>query len=368
MKQPYQPRPIPIGDLPWADLIPRIGMAQAAVARFDGILHAMVNPELLLSPLTTQEAVLSSRIEGTQASLEDVLRFDVAPRADAEHKDDIKEIQNYRDAMTAAVGWIRKSGISVEILCRIHKLLLRGVRGQGKTPGRIRETQNYIGYRGEPIENAIYIPPTPEAMEDGLAALISFLAVAQRDIIVQTALAHAQFELLHPFLDGNGRVGRILIPLLLHEKGLIATPTFYISEYFEENRRAYYDRLAAVSEEGDWRGWTEFFLTAVIEQAELNARRAADILKLYNRMKDEINRVTRSQFAIQTLDALFASPLLTKADFVKRTGIASRTAERILPDLESAGILRVYEQGAGRRPTVFAFERLIAITEQRWAT
>lgn len=182
---------------------------------------------------------------------------------------------------------------------------------------------------------------------------------------MQTALAHAQFELLHPFLDGNGRVGRILIPLLFHEKGIISAPTFYISEYFEEERTAYYDRLGAISSEGDWQGWVDFFLAAVTEQAELNTRRAVAILRLYNGMKDEINTVTRSQYALQTLDALFAVPFLTKADFVKRTGIALRTGERLLPELESAGILRVYEAGSGRRPTVYAFQRLIDITESR---
>jgi Fic family protein len=276
-------------------------------------------------------------------------------------------VQNYRTAMSDAVGWIGKSGITLEVICRIHRQLLEGVRGHGMTPGKIRSTQNFIGHHGQPMEKAIYIPPTPADLHPALEAFEAYLGVAQRDIIVQTAMAHAQFELLHPFLDGNGRVGRILIPLLLHEKGLISSPTFYISEYFEENRRAYYDRLGALSEKNDWQGWVEFFLTAVVEQAERNTRRAADILKLYNSMKDEINAVTRSQYAIETLDALFESPFLTKADFVKRTGVALRSAERLLPELEAAGILRVFEQGAGRRPTVYSFHRLIAITEGKGA-
>ncbi len=365
MTEPYKPTDIPIASLDWAALVPRIGMAQAAVARFDGILHAMPNPELLLSPLTTQEAVLSSRIEGTQASLEQVLCYDASPRADVENKEDIQEVQNYRTAMAKAVGWMKQSGLTTKTICRVHKTLLAGVRGEGKTPGHIRTIQNYIGYRGEPIENATFIPPAPETLPAALADLEEFMAATHRDVIVQSALAHAQFELLHPFLDGNGRVGRMLIPLLLFAKGLIAHPTFYISEYFEENRPSYYDRLAAISRNEDWQGWTVFFLTAVAEQAELNVRRASAMLKLYNDMKTEINAATRSQYALQTLDALFAAPFLTAPDFTRRTGLPRRTAFRIVDDLQKSGILSVHERGAGRRPTVLAFTRLIRITERR---
>ena len=171
MKTPYNPTALPINKLDWEVLIPRIGMAQAAVARFDGILQAMVNPELLLSPLTTQEAVLSSKIEGTQASLEDVLQYDAAPRADAEHRDDIQEVQNYRAAMRKAVGWLKKSGLTVDVIRQTHKVLLSGVRGQGKTPGKVRTTQNYIGYRGESIEKAIFIPPAPDVLPAALKDL-----------------------------------------------------------------------------------------------------------------------------------------------------------------------------------------------------
>ncbi len=365
MKKPYVPKAIPMASLDWAALVPRIGLAQAAVARFDGILHAMPNPELLLSPLTTQEAVLSSRIEGTQASLEDVLRYDAAPRADVENKDDIQEVQNYRTAMVKAVGWMKSAGLTVETICRVHKTLMSGVRGEAMTPGRMRTTQNYIGYRGEPIEKAIFIPPAPETLAAALKELNSFMAATHRDVIVQTALAHAQFELLHPFLDGNGRVGRMLIPLLLFAKGLIAHPTFYISEYFEENRPDYYDHLAAISGKDDWQGWIEFFLTAVAEQAELNARRAGAILKLYNDMKTEINEATRSQYALQTLDALFAAPFTSIAEFARTSRIPRRSAERIFEALIENRTLKQVSAAAGRRPGIYVFGKLITITERR---
>jgi Fic family protein len=365
MKKPYNPIPIPINDLNWEQMIPRLGMAQAAVARFDGILHAMINPQILLSPLTTQEAVLSSKIEGTQASLEDVLRQDVAPQKNVDHKDDIQEVQNYREAMKKSVLHLQKSDLNIDLLCRAHKILLSGVRGRDKTPGSMRTTQNHIAYRGDPIEKALFIPPSPQKLKTAIPNLDAFISTTHRDVIVQTALAHAQFELLHPFLDGNGRLGRMLIPLLLHTKGLISAPTFYISEYFEEHRPKYYNSLREISENGDWQGWVDFFLSAVTEQAELNTGRAGAILRLYNVMKDEINRVTRSQYALQTLDALFAAPFLTAPDFIKRTGLARRTAFRILNDLQSSSILTVKEKGAGRRPDVLEFKRLIQVTEQK---
>jgi Fic family protein len=361
----YSPQSLPIHGLQWDDLIPRIGMAHAAIARYDGILQAMVNPSLLLSPLTTQEAVLSSRIEGTQATLEQVLEHDVAPGKETDREADIQEVVNYRTAMVSAVKWLRTEALDMELACKVHKVLLTGVRGHEKAPGKIRASQNYIGHRGASFKDALYVPPTPEDLKPALVNLNDFMQAPSKDLVVQTAIIHAQFELLHPFLDGNGRVGRILIPLLMYAKGLMASPTFYISEYMEEHRPAYYDGLAAISEKRDWQGWTAFFLQAVIEQATLSTQRAAAILDLYRRMKDEVNDVTRSQYAIQTLDALFDRPLLTVSDFVERTGIQRRTAERIVEDLLGSKILKIHEQGAGRRPSVLAFTRLIKLTEQR---
>lgn len=363
--KPYIPRPIPVSQLAWEKMIPRIGMAQASVARFDGILQAMNNQELLLSPLTTKEAVLSSKIEGTQASLEEVLRQDAIPSIETEHKDDIAEVQNYRKAMTQAIGWLRKSGVTDVVIRKIHRTLLKGVRGAGKQPGKIRISQNYIGYSGDPIENAIFIPPEPHVLAANMPDLITFIAAPCNDTIVHTALAHARFELLHPFLDGNGRVGRILIPLIMFAKGIISSPTFYISEYFEENRAQYYRRLLAVSQENDWQGWVDFFLIAVCEQAELNTRRANSILRLYNEMKSEINAITRSQYTLQIIDALFDQPLLTVSDFYKRTGLTKRTSFRIIEELQKEKVLRVQEKGSGSRPSLLVFDRLIKIINEK---
>lgn len=364
-KSPYKPQLLPPRNLDWGALVPRIGMAHAAVARYDGILQSMVNPTVLLSPLTSQEAVLSSRIEGTQTTLKQVLEYDAAPSKEAEQKGDLREVVNYRAAMQQAVGWLRKTGLDMESVCRIHKVLLTGVRGQRSSPGFIRTVQNWIGRPETPIEQAVYVPPTTVDLEEFLPDLERFMATTFQDVVVQTALVHAQFELLHPFRDGNGRVGRILIPLMLYEKGLMATPTFYISEYFEAHLPAYYDRLAGISEKNDWQGWVAFFLQAVEEQAMLSVRRATAILDLHNRMKDEINKITRSQYALQTLDALFDRPILTVTEFMHHTNIPRRTAFRILDDLQTAKILVLHEEGGGRRPAKLAFARLVKITEQK---
>lgn len=346
-------------------MIPRIGMAQAAVARFDGILQAMINPELLLSPLNTQEAVLSSRIEGTQASLEDVLRHDADPKHEVERLNDIQEVQNYRKAMEHAVGLYKKGHLNLEGLLEVHKILMRGVRGEGKHPGRIRTIQNYIGYKGDPIEKAVFVPPTPEALSDALEDFFSFLLSTQKDTLVQTACAHAQFELIHPFLDGNGRVGRMLIPLQFFGKGLISHPNFYISEYFDEHRTTYYNKLSGISRDQDWQGWVDFFLEGVQEQAELNIQRALSILQLYTQMKDSINRITRSQHALETLDALFRHPFTTAMDFTEQTGLSRRTSYRILENLLNSDVLTLSSPAQGSRPAVYCFEELISITHRR---
>jgi Fic family protein len=364
-KSPYKPQSLPPASLDWEQLVTRIGMANSAIARYDGILQSMVNPTVLLSPLTSQEAVLSSRIEGTQTTLKQILEYDAAPSKEAQQKGDLREVVNYRTAMQQAVTWIPKTGLDLKLICHIHRVLLAGVRGQHSSPGTIRNAQNWIGRPETPIEQAIYIPPTPEDLALSLPNLENFMTTTYRDVVVQTALIHAQFELLHPFGDGNGRVGRILIPLMFYEKGLMATPTFYISEYFEAHQSSYYDRLAGISAKNDWQGWVAFFLQAVEEQAALSVRRATAILELYNRMKDEINKLTRSQYTLQTLDALFDHPILTTPDFINRTGIPRRTAFRILDDLQSAKILVLHEEGAGRRPAKLAFARLVKITEQK---
>ena len=324
--KPYIPEQLPLKSLNWPSFIRLIGQANAAIARYDGILQGIINPDVLLSPLMTQEAVLSSRIEGTQATIEEVLEFEAVPEMETSRYEDIQEIINYRKSMYLAIDELKKRPISLNMLLDMHSVLLNSVRGHNKGKGRFRNIQNWIGAPGTPIENATYIPPEPLHLMEYLSTFEKYMHYDEEDRLVQLAIIHAQFELIHPFIDGNGRLGRILVPLFLYENGLLGRPMFYISSYLEQHRSEYYDKLRTISEKNDWSGWITFFLTAVIEQAKNNSEKARSILSLYERMKIEVSRLTHSQYSIQTLDSLFNSPIFKSTDFPERSKIPKASA------------------------------------------
>jgi len=360
----YQPLPLPLRDVDWATHVPMIGRAHAALARYDGMLQSIVNPTVLLSPLTNQEAVLSSRIEGTQASLEEVLAFeaDGLQAAEPARQADIQEIINYRRAMLYAVEHLQTRPFSLNLLKELHHILLDSVRGRDKSKGNFRRTQNYIAPTGQPIEQATYIPPAWDQVEPAMRNWELYLHADEKDRLVQLAIIKAQFELIHPFLDGNGRLGRMLVPLYLYEHGLLSSPVFYVSAYLETHRAIYYQRLLAISQQGDWNAWIAFFLSALVAQAEANTTQARQILTLYDRMKREVPQLTRSQFAVQAIDALFDRPVFQSSDFVSRSGIPRVSALRILSRLKEGGIIRDLRAGSGRRAAVMFFAELLGIT------
>ena len=370
--EPYIPETLPLKTIDWESNVPLIGKANAALARYDGILLGMVNPQVLLSPLTTREAVLSSRIEGTQASLEEVLRYEAdvgEPRPDQEIPDtpqirDIHEIINYRKAMGAAVEELAARPFGINTLRNLHRILLTGVRGRYKDPGEIRRIQNYIAPPGTPIDQATFIPPSPDRIIDALSNWEEYIYYTEKDPLVQLAVLKAQFELIHPFLDGNGRIGRMLVPIILYQKKVLSRPMFYISAYLERNRDIYNERLLAISGDGDWNGWILFFLGALIEQAEENNRKAEDILELYKIMKTRVTDITHSHYSSQTIDVLFSSPIISSSAFSTKSGIPNRTAQRILQRLEQEGILRLLREGKGSRSAVYLFTELLDITEK----
>ncbi len=362
--KPYIPDELPPDTINWESHIPQIASANRALARYDGILNAIPNPELLLSPLLTQEAVISSRIEGTQASLKDVMKFEANPKdpiTDASLAD-IQEIINYREALRTAVDALKSQSLDIPLICNLHRILLTGSRGMNREPGCIRSIQNFIG-RDADIEHAIFVPPSPDCVLKVLADWESYLNYKERDVLVQLSILKAQFELIHPFSDGNGRIGRMLVPLILYKKALIGSPMFYISDYLERNRPLYYERLLAISRDRDWNGWIAFFLHAIEEQAETNGRTARTILDLHNEMKQTIPEITRSQYAVAAIDALFRTPIFTPSEFYDQTGIPKKTANRILQQLREQEIITILAEGSGRRATTYLFPRLIAITE-----
>lgn len=362
--KPYTPRFLPIDDLDWVSLIPQIGKAHAAVARYDGLLQSIINPAVLLLPLTTQEAVLSSRIEGTQATLREVLAYEAEPNlAEGSRYADIQEIINYRNAMAFAVDELQRRPITLNLIKRIHGILLNSVRGRHKTRGEFRSQQNYVGAPGG-IEYAAYVPPEPQLLQPFLDNLERYIHADEKDKLVQIALIHAQFELIHPFLDGNGRVGRILIPLFLYEMGPLSAPVLYISSYLEAHRQEYYAQLRAISEHDDYGEWVQFFLGAVIEQATSDAKKAQNIHHLYEGMKAILPAILRSQFTIPALDFLFINPIFTSTQFIENSKIPKASAQRILKRLQEEDILSMLRQGQGRAPNVYLFNKLVDIVEQ----
>ncbi len=347
-------------------LLPLIGPASSAVARYDGVLSHIPNASVLLSPLTTQEAVLSSKIEGTQATMGEVLEFEAeggGKKIPEEKREDIQEVLNYRKAMRHAERLMQELPLCQRLLKEVHRILLDGVRGQGRAPGEYRRIPNWIGPQGCTIEQARFVPISAGELEEGMGKWDLYINSEASDRLLQLAILHAEFEALHPFLDGNGRLGRMCIPLFMHQVSLIQRPMFYISAYFEAKREEYYDRLLAVSKENDWTGWCVFFLDAVRTQAEQNLQKANAVLELYNRMKLKMAEISRSQFAIHALDWIFEKPIFNSPDFIQASGIPKPTATRILRVLREEGILQVWQKPRGSRPSVYAYGDLLNVAE-----
>ena len=355
--------------LDWQALIPLIGPAAGAVARYDGMLAAIPNPDVLLAPLATQEAVLSSRIEGTQATMGEVLEFQAGQEPPSpERRDDIHKVLNYRAAMRRAEEMLQDLPLSQRVVRAAHEALLSGVRGEGKAPGAYRRAPNWIGPPGCAVDEATFVSVGADRLADAMDAWERYIHRDAPDRLVQLAILHVEFEALHPFLDGNGRLGRLLAPLFLWQHSVIARPMFYVSAYFEARRDAYYERLLAVSRDGDWTGWCRFFLEAVRAQAEDNLAKARAILELYDDTKRRLPDLTRSRYAVLALDWMFQHPIFGGADFATRAGIPAGTARRLLKVLSEDGVLRVVRPGRGRRTAIFAFLHLPDVAEGRGAS
>jgi Fic family protein len=364
--QPFVPQPLPPSELSWTDLIPVLGRANRSLATYAGIFQALRDPAVLLSPLTTQEAVLSSKIEGTQATLGDVLKYEAGePPRQSRRADDIVEILNYRKALRSAEGELPARAFSLNILKGLHAILLDGTRGADKKPGQFRTEQNWIGPEDCPIEQASFVPPAPTGLIDHLEAWERFYRSEQPDPLVQLAVIHAQFEIIHPFRDGNGRIGRILIPLFLFEKRLLPRPMFYLSSWLESRRDEYIARLRALGRAPNaWNDWSAFFLRGIDEQAAANAITARQILDLYESLKKRALDLTRSQYAVPLLDQMFKRPVFRSShlDLGPRPP-SKQSVFNLLQTLSQARILTVLRKGAGRRPTVYALAELVNLCE-----
>ncbi|MGD1979464.1 MAG: Fic/DOC family N-terminal domain-containing protein [Akkermansiaceae bacterium] len=356
----------PPPELDWPRLIPLIGPANAGLARYDGLLSAIPNAQVLLSPLTTQEAVLSSKIEGTHVTIGEVLQIEAGDEPEGiqqPKRDDAEEVLNYRKAMRACTEEMRGRPFSQQILRTAHHHLMQGVRGLDKSPGSYRTEQNWIGPPRCPIEEASFIPIGVEQLQSGMDQWEDYLNRDEEpDVLVQLAILHVEFEALHPFKDGNGRLGRMLLPLYLFQRKVLTSPDFYMSGYLDAHREEYLERLRAVSSKGDWTGWCAFFLEGVRQQAAANERKAREILALYDRLKTEVVDLTHSQHSIRAVDFIFQTPIFSGPMFTEFSEIPKATAARILSLLRDK-YLRVLRQGRGRRPSYYAFSELLNLAE-----
>ena len=338
------------------------------MAAYGAMLESMPNSDVLVSPLATQEAVFSNRIEGTQTTLVQVLTFQADGNFagyDAVKRTDAYEVINYRVALDAAVRQMERIPLSLRLVRDAHRVLMSGVRGQDKAPGEFRRMPNsvWIGPSNSTIEDASFVPCPVENLPGALDAWEKFMHADEPDPLVQLALIHAEFEAIHPFMDGNGRMGRLIVPLFMVANNLLKAPNFYISGYLNQHRDEYYDRLLAVSRSDDWTGWVEFFLRAIEEQANKNLASARNILALYDEMKKHVVEITRSQYSIHALDWIFENPVFRSTVFVKAAGIPAPTASRILRVLRDEDVLDTLIEARGRRPAILKFGRLIEVAE-----
>lgn len=365
VKVPFIPPKLP-PVIDYASLIKEIGKAHNALGQLNGLLVNIPNPDLLTTPLLTKEAVLSSRIEGTQATLEDVFKYEAEERIseEGEKEKDIREIINYRQAMHTAIEELKNKPIGENLIKKLHCDLLNSVRGTNKDRGNLRRIQVYIGLPGAPIEKATYVPPPVTELPSLLSNWEEYINSEQeKDPLVGIGVAHYQFEAIHPFMDGNGRIGRLLIPLFLYQRKLLSYPLLYISEYFEENRKDYYDLLNCVSEKGDWENWLRFFLNALAIQSTETQNTIVKIILLYQKLKRDELAAINAIYAINLLDIIFANPIVSFVGIKKRLKTRSyQTIYNLLAKFVKVGIL---EEIPGRkRNRIFVFKELLDILKQ----
>lgn len=318
------------------------------------------DPDEFVLSYAVKEALLSSQIEGTQASLVEVFEYEVDD-GDKERNVDVKEVINYVDALKYGFERLNSLPLSLRLVREIHKKLLAGVRGNEKNPGEFRSSQNWVGPSGATLATAEYVPPPPHEMKNALHEFEKYLCENKKDPpLIRCALVHAQFETIHPFLDGNGRVGRLLITFMLGAENILARPLLYLSYYFKRNQSEYYDMLMAVREKGDWEGWVRFFLVGVIQTTEQAAETARAILDMREAHRKIVTSgKLKGKHLNSFLDLLFENMIVTANLVSKELGVSHPTAMALCKEFERKKLL-VRRPGRGRNIR-FAYEPYLAI-------
>lgn len=358
----------PPRNIDYATLIQPLASAAAALARYDQMLKGMHNSEILLAPLRSQEAVVSSRMEGTISTLDEVLRYeaesdDADGRGGIHHRDETIEVHLYSRAMRFAQNSLKDGQPLSSFLIRsAHKMLLSRGRGAAMMPGEYKTEQNYLA--DKPKRKILFVPIAPEHLSAGMEGLFSYVADETTELIIRTAVAHLEFEALHPFKDGNGRVGRMLIPLILWKYGALSEPYFYISAYFEQNKDDYIDTMREVSKNGRWTDWIVFFLSALEAQAGANLGKAEEIRTLYEDMKERFRETLSSQWCTTALDFVFTKPIFWNTSFTNQSGIPPATAHRFVRTLVNSELLKTIVPASGSRPALYSFEPLLELVRE----
>ena len=354
------PLPPPIN---WSNaLISALGEAERNLGRLASLTDTLPSPHILVRPFIRREAVLSSRIEGTRASLVDLYQYESGQLSFLEDTFDVHEVHNYVRAMDYGLERSKTLPVSLRLIREIHRILMENVRGEHLTPGEFRRSQNWIGPAGSTIESATLVPPPVDEMHQALYALEKFIH-APSDIpqLVLAGLIHYQFEVIHPFLDGNGRVGRLLMTLLLIEWGLISEPLLYLSAFFEAHRLDYYERLLAVSQRGEWENWLLFFLKGVSSQSLDAIGRIERLGKLRSVYRERLHTERASLRLLQTLDVLFERPILNIHQLETALDVPYRTAQRYVERLVEIDILR--EVTGQARNRIYRADEILKVLE-----
>ena len=352
----------PPAELDYGRLIEPLARAQDAISRYDQMLLSLPNSELLLAPLRYNEAVISSRIEGTISTVDEVMIYEADPSGDGKSapRSDAVEVLLYKVVMRRAQDAVAAGyPINQDLIKNAHQLLLSFGRGASKNPGSYKEQQNYIGDDRRKV--ILFKPIDPIQLAPAMSSLLDFIENSRMLNLFKVAIAHVEFEALHPFNDGNGRIGRILITLLLWKFGLIHKPHFYISAYFEEHRDAYIELMRSVSSDDDWTGWTEYFLEAIASQAEANRHTAQKILTLYEDMKEPFREITGSKWYLTAQDSIFEFPIFKNSQLIERSEIPKHAATRITKLLYENGLLHELRPASGRQGAIYVFEPLMDI-------
>lgn len=334
----FFPAPVPREIDYDATTVNRLTEATAALHRLAGVSRLLPNPDILLGPYVRLEAVLSSKIEGTQTSVGELLLFEADHHEEAP-EGDLREVVNYTLALDHALKALDRLPLSLRLIKETHAILMSGVRGDGMTPGEFRRSQNWIGPPGSTLETAKFVPPPVEAMNDALSDLERFLHERDLPNLVALALAHYQFETIHPFLDGNGRIGRLLVPLALCQRGVLARPMLYLSEFFERHRSQYYHLLFESSATGDPIPWINFFLDGVAQQSRDAEERTVTLVDLQRDIREELLAARVTNTTMRLAESLLDRPYVTAKRVTRQFDVSAPTAQKAIVSLVDQGIL-----------------------------